>query len=231
MVFAPAPASGVNHHGNNQDDQIDSLHGATRIHKPRIHDGRDRQEEEPEQRHKQPVIGSAQVVAEQKQQNQHDSRKRQNQNGQEAGHKLNCLNCPTDRGDAAVGVESIFGMNSAARTVLIVDDEPEVLRLIQQMLRPRHVNVLIAPHPAEALEICEREPVHLLISDVRMPEMDGHKLAERVLELHPQASVLLISGYAKESPLLSNPAQVRFLRKPFFPAELIKQLKELLPGA
>ncbi len=121
-------------------------------------------------------------------------------------------------------------MESATRTVLIVDDEPEILRLIQQMLRPRRVNVLVAPRPAEALEICAREAVDLLISDVRMPEMDGHKLAERVLELHPRASVLLISGYTKEAPILGNPGQVRFLRKPFFPAELIKQLRELLPG-
>jgi CheY-like chemotaxis protein len=119
----------------------------------------------------------------------------------------------------------------APRTVLIVDDEPEILRLVQQMLRPRRVKVLVAPRPAEALEICEREPVHLLISDVRMPEMDGHKLAERVLEIHPRASVLLMSGYAKELPALGSPGQVRFLRKPFFPADLIKHLKELLPGA
>ncbi len=122
-------------------------------------------------------------------------------------------------------------LESAARTVLIVDDEPEILRLIQRMLLPRRVNVLIAPRPAEALEICEREPVHLLISDVRMPEMDGHELAERVLELHPQASVLLISGYVKDPPALGSAGKVRFLRKPFFPAELIKQLKELLPGS
>ncbi len=118
----------------------------------------------------------------------------------------------------------------ATRTVLIVDDEPGILRLIEQMLRPRRVNVLIAPHPSEALEICERQPVHLLISDVRMPDMDGHKLAERVLALHPQASVLLISGYAKEPPVVGSAGQIRFLRKPFFPADLIKHLKELLPG-
>jgi CheY-like chemotaxis protein len=122
-------------------------------------------------------------------------------------------------------------MESAARTVLIVDDEPEILRLVEQMLRPRRVNVLLAPRPADALAICERQAVHLLISDVHMPEMDGDKLAERVLKLHPHASVLLISGYAKQPPLADNSGQVRFLRKPFFPAELIKHLKELLPGA
>ncbi len=115
------------------------------------------------------------------------------------------------------------------RTVLIVDDEPQVLRLIEKMLRPRRVNVLVAPGAADALRICERERVHLLISDMRMPEMDGARLAERVLKLHPQASVLLISGYPKDPPRLGKTGQVRFLRKPFFPSDLIEELSRLLP--
>jgi CheY-like chemotaxis protein len=73
--------------------------------------------------------------------------------------------------------------------------------------------------------------VHVLISDVHMPEMDGDKLAERVLKLHPEASVLLISGYAREAPKLGKAGQVRFLRKPFFPSDLIERLMEMLPEA
>jgi CheY-like chemotaxis protein len=61
-----------------------------------------------------------------------------------------------------------------------------------------------------------------------MPEMDGHKLAERVLKLYPEASVLLISGHQKEPPAAKS-AQVRFLQKPFFPSELLANLRELLP--
>jgi CheY-like chemotaxis protein len=122
-------------------------------------------------------------------------------------------------------------MADLPRTVLIVDDEPQVLRLVERMLRPRRVNVLVAPHAAGALEICERQPVHVLISDVNMPEMDGNKLAERVLKLHPEASVLLISGCAKEAPKLGKAGQVRFLRKPFYPSDLIQRLMEMLPEA
>src|ERR1051325_7537764 len=93
------------------------------------------------------------------------------------------------------------GMSAAPRTVLIVDDDPNVLRLVEKMLRPRQINVLSAPRPSAALEICEREPVHLLISDVAMPEMDGNKLADRVLKLQPETSVLLISGrYNADDP-------------------------------
>jgi CheY-like chemotaxis protein len=120
-------------------------------------------------------------------------------------------------------------LSDAERTVLIVDDEPQVLRLLEQMLRPRRVNVLIASGPSAALQICESQPVHLLVSDINMPEMDGSRLAERVLKLHPRASVLLISGACKEPPPLARAGRVRFLKKPFFPSELLKELEELLP--
>ena len=120
-------------------------------------------------------------------------------------------------------------MDEPTRTVLIVDDEPAILRLIERMLRPRRFNVLVAPRAADALQICEREPVHLLISDIRMPEMDGNKLAERVLKLYPEAAILLMSGYTKELPPAAAEGRVRFLRKPFFPSELIRHLNELLP--
>jgi len=117
------------------------------------------------------------------------------------------------------------------QTVLIVDDDPQILRLVQKMLGARKVNVLVAPLPSAALEICERQPVDLLISDIAMPEMDGIKLTERVLKLQPGTQVLLISGAAKDAPILSKSRRVRFLRKPFFPAQLIECLHELLPGA
>jgi len=114
-------------------------------------------------------------------------------------------------------------------TILIVDDEPQVLRLVEKMLGGRRGNVLVAARVSAALEICESQPVDVLISDVVMPGMDGHRLAERVLELHPQASVLLISGHCRDAPQVGRPGQVRFLRKPFFPSQLIEVLRELLP--
>ena len=67
----------------------------------------------------------------------------------------------------------------------------------------------------------------VLISDISMPEMDGIKLAERVFKSHPRVSVLLISGAVDEAPVVKG-GRVRFLKKPFFPAELIKLLREML---
>jgi len=118
-------------------------------------------------------------------------------------------------------------MFEPARTVLIVDDDPQILRLVQAMLGPQNVNVRTAPLPSDALRICAEETVDVLISDVSMPEMDGNELAERVWKLHPRVSVLLISGAVDEAPAVKG-KRVRFLKKPFFPAELIKVLREML---
>jgi DNA-binding NtrC family response regulator len=120
-------------------------------------------------------------------------------------------------------------MQERTRTVLIVDDEPQILRLVERMLKPRNVSILMAPRPTAALQICEEHIIDLLISDMRMPEMDGIKLAERVLKLYPAASVLLISGHYREAPAAAK--QIRFLPKPFFPSDLLRHLKELLPEA
>jgi len=120
-------------------------------------------------------------------------------------------------------------MTGPTRTVLIVDDDPQILRLVEMMLRARNVKVLVAPRPAEAISICESQPVHLLISDLAMPQMDGGKLAERVLEIHPGVVILLISGHYNEPPVSAKVGQVLFLRKPFFPSQLLKHLTDLLP--
>jgi DNA-binding NtrC family response regulator len=120
-------------------------------------------------------------------------------------------------------------MSEPTRTVLMVDDDPQMLRLMQAMLGPEDVRVLAAPRPSDALRICGEETVDVLISDVSMPEMDGNKLAERVLKLHPLVRVLLISGAVDEAPAVrKGQGRVRFLKKPFFPAELIRVLREML---
>ena len=118
-------------------------------------------------------------------------------------------------------------MSVAKRTVLIVDDDQQILRLVEKMLRPHGHNVVMAPRPSEALRICESQPVHLMISDIMMPEMDGHKLADRFLKLQPESQVMLISGYARETG--SKSPRIRFLKKPFLPSVLLQTLRELLP--
>ena len=120
-------------------------------------------------------------------------------------------------------------MPELGKTVLIVDDEPQMIRLMQAMLGPQQVEVLSAPRPSDALRICGERSIDVLISDFSMPEMDGGKLAERVWKLHPNAAILMISGDRVEAPRVRG-GSVRFLQKPFFPAELIRILREMLGG-
>lgn len=119
-------------------------------------------------------------------------------------------------------------MSEPTRTVLIVDDEPQILRLVEKMIGPRRARVLMTPKPSEALKICEQQAVDVLISDLAMPEMDGLKLADRVLRLHPNAYVLLISGQYKEPAVVARSERIRFLKKPFFPSDLVRTLEEML---
>ena len=130
-----------------------------------------------------------------------------------------------------MSLKSNLPMDQTARTVLIVDDDPQILKLLEKMLRPQIFKILVAPRPSQALEICGREPVHLLISDIAMPEMDGTKLMAKVLQLQPEASVLLISGHYREEPRAARNGRVKFLKKPFFPSDLLTALRELMPDA
>lgn len=122
-------------------------------------------------------------------------------------------------------------MAESQRTALIVDDDAQVLRLVEKMLRPRNFRIQVAPKPSEALRIAETEPVHLLISDIALPEMDGKRLTEMILKLYPDAAVLLISGRYHEKSAFVKSARVKFLKKPFFPSELVRVIGELFPDA
>ncbi|HEX3746150.1 MAG TPA: response regulator [Bryobacteraceae bacterium] len=118
-------------------------------------------------------------------------------------------------------------MNATPRTILVVDDDRQILGLVEKMLRPQGIAVLSANRPADALKICEEQMVDVLISDVNMPEMDGARLAERFMKLRPEGRVMLISGQGR-IPAIAKLPNVRFLRKPFFPSVLVQELRALL---
>jgi CheY-like chemotaxis protein len=107
------------------------------------------------------------------------------------GPTLSTCGCPAGL------LKSDFWMAESAHTVLIVDDDPQILRLVEKMMCARPFKILAVPRPSAALRILERESVHMLISDIAMPEMDGNKLAEKVLALYPDTPILLISGHAR----------------------------------
>src|SRR5689334_8510793 len=105
-----------------------------------------------------------------------------------------------------------------AETILLVDDEPSVRRLVSQMLQLTGYTVLEASNGPEALGLMERvgQPVDLLLTDVVMPSMNGGTLAQRLSHGHPKMRVLFTSGYMDDVVVQEVVAMgAQFLPKPF----------------
>jgi HD-like signal output (HDOD) protein/ActR/RegA family two-component response regulator len=108
-------------------------------------------------------------------------------------------------------------------TVLFVDDEPLVLRALGRMMRPMQSDfeAVFAANGAEALELLAAKPIDLLVSDMRMPGMDGAALLAQAQQRYPATARVILSGYAQDETLLrAMPVSHRFLSKPLQPSEL-----------
>lgn len=81
-------------------------------------------------------------------------------------------------------------------TVLIVDDEPEILRTLRNYLRLNDYNVLTAESGAAALEIMRQEKVHIVLSDIKMPGMSGLELLKRIRAMDFSIQVIMMTGYS-----------------------------------
>ena len=96
-------------------------------------------------------------------------------------------------------------------------------------------DVLEASDGQDALRICAQHDgrIHLVVSDMVMPEMSGAELAERIAESFPEVRVLLMSGYTRDEAGRRGIASERysFLEKPFTPAKLAVRVRELLDHA
>jgi len=104
------------------------------------------------------------------------------------------------------------------RTVLFVDDEEKVLASIKRGLLYEPYEILFASSGKEALEILERNQVHVIVTDMRMPEMGGLELLRAVKEEYPNVIRMVLSGYTQISTLLTaiNQGEIfRFITKPW----------------
>jgi putative nucleotidyltransferase with HDIG domain len=114
------------------------------------------------------------------------------------------------------------------RRVLFVDDEPQVLESLRDALRPwrRELSMAFAPDGASALERLAREPFDAVVSDMRMPGMDGATLLSHVQRLRPATVRIVLSGYAEIEPV-ARAATVahRFLAKPCEVDELVRVIQ------
>jgi CheY-like chemotaxis protein len=109
-------------------------------------------------------------------------------------------------------------------TLLVVEDEPQLLELTCRMLREQGYDVMGAPDAQQALQICAVRPgiIHMLVTDIVMPRMSGTELAQAVRPLRPDIRVLFMSGYTDSSNVqYGGPFEhTAFLQKPFTSDEL-----------
>jgi two-component system cell cycle sensor histidine kinase/response regulator CckA len=116
-------------------------------------------------------------------------------------------------------------------TVLVVEDEESLRRLIIRVLKREGYSVIEAANGMEAMDVSARlsEPINLLLTDVVMPRMSGPVLARTLRESRPEIKVLYISGYTENLALGSEP-NTEFLQKPFPPQVLSERVGALLSG-
>jgi CheY-like chemotaxis protein len=125
--------------------------------------------------------------------------------------------------------EPLFG---GRETVLVVDDELALLKLVSRMLDELGYRVLTASSPAQAVEMVSRHgaAIDVLLTDVVMPGMNGLNLAARLRTLHPHIGLVYMSGYAPQ--VLGNQGVFDdgqpFLQKPFSIKELAEKILQAL---
>ncbi len=117
----------------------------------------------------------------------------------------------------------------ATEVILAVDDEPQILAVAAQILRMEGYTVLEADNAQAALAIASAHlgPIHLLLTDVILPQMRGNELAAAFLRSRPGTAVLYITGNVSDS-LLSSSSGSTFLEKPFTPSQLIAKVREVM---
>jgi PAS domain S-box-containing protein len=121
---------------------------------------------------------------------------------------------------------------SGCETILLVEDEEIVRGMLAEVLRAQGYTVLEAAAGERAIEIAQHsaDPIHLLITDMLMPQMNGSELAAKLLALRPGLPVLYISGYsddeARRLGKIDQPAE--FLQKPFRPDALLAKARQIL---
>lgn len=132
---------------------------------------------------------------------------------------------------AAVTRQHVSSSMAHDETVLLVEDDEKARALVGRLLRESGYSVHEAALPDEALRVCDEFEgrIHLLLSDVVMPQMSGPKLAKLVLERRPETRVMFVSGYIERPDDVDSVSSgADFLQKPFTPTQLVETVRRVL---
>jgi two-component system cell cycle sensor histidine kinase/response regulator CckA len=140
---------------------------------------------------------------------------------------------PRDDGEAeAAPAKRAERRPRGTETILLVEDEDPVRKVAVDVLAREGYRVLEARNAGEALLLCERHPdrIHLLVSDVVMPQMSGPEVAQRIARERPGIKVICMSGYTDEKVFRHGilEAGFAFLPKPLTPDALLAKVREVL---
>ncbi len=131
-----------------------------------------------------------------------------------------------------VAAETMRLATRGTETVLLVEDEKAVRKIARMSLQAHGYTVLEADGAAEAIRLAETHPgeIHLLVSDVVMPEMGGRLLLDAVRKIRPELRVLFMSGYTDDAVLLHGVVESTdaFIQKPFTPLGLARKVREVI---
>ncbi len=118
---------------------------------------------------------------------------------------------------------------SPARTLLLVDDEPNILSALQRALRRDGYRILACDDPFKGLDLMAAEKVDVILSDQRMPGMSGVEFLRRVKDLRPETMRIVLSGYTDLqfiTDAINEGAIYKFLTKPWDDEQLRTQIRE-----
>ena len=116
-------------------------------------------------------------------------------------------------------------------TLLFVDDEPNILSALKRLFRPLGYRIFTAAGGAAGLAILAREQVDLVVSDMRMPEMNGAQFLERVRQEWPDTVRILLTGYAEIGSTIDaiNKGEIfRYVSKPWEDSDITLTIKHAL---
>jgi type II secretory ATPase GspE/PulE/Tfp pilus assembly ATPase PilB-like protein/FixJ family two-component response regulator len=132
--------------------------------------------------------------------------------------KLASLFIAQEKDPERTDIQNAAELRKTGYRILFVDDEPNVLNAMRRIFRQENYTILTAPSGPEALQLLQKEPAHIVISDHRMPGMTGAELLRKIKELYPQTIRIMLTGHADVNAVMgavNEGAVYKFITKPW----------------